>query len=102
MQLIIASAILSFHFVLTVTCRYTDDIPHIESELYAGLVMSTRSHATITVDYSEVVKMKGVTTYVGARDVPGSNFIGVVLDLLQVVFWLLHFVFPFLDCRSWL
>ena len=56
--------------------RYTDDIPHIEGELYAGLVMSTRPHANITVDYSEAVKMEGVTAYVGARDVPGSNLIG--------------------------
>ena len=56
--------------------RYTDDIPHIDGELYAGLVMSTRPHANITVDYSEAVKMEGVAAYVGAPDVPGSNFIG--------------------------
>ena len=58
------------------TYRYTDDIPHIDGELYAGLVMSTRPHANITVDYSEAVKMEGVAAYVGAQDVPGSNFIG--------------------------
>ena len=38
--------------------------------------MSTRPHANITVDYSEAVKMEGVAAYVGAHDVPGSNFIG--------------------------
>ena len=53
--------------------RYTDDIPSIDGELYAGLVMSARPHAKITVDYSEAVKMKGVRAYVGAQDVPGSN-----------------------------
>jgi CO/xanthine dehydrogenase Mo-binding subunit len=57
-------------------CRYTDDIPHIDGELHAGLVMSTRPHANITVDYSEAIKMEGVTAYVGAPDIPGSNFIG--------------------------
>ena len=56
--------------------RYTDDIPHIDGELYAGLVMSTQPHANITVDYSEAVKVEGVVAYVGAQDVPGSNFIG--------------------------
>ena len=56
--------------------RYTDDIPHIDGELYAGLVISTQPHANITVDYSEAVKMEGVAAYVGAPDVPGSNFIG--------------------------
>lgn len=56
--------------------RYTDDIPHIDGELYAGLVMSTRPHANISVDYSEAVKMEGVAAYIGAQDVPGSNYIG--------------------------
>ena len=57
--------------------RYTDDIPHIEGELYAGLVMSTRPHAKIIVDSSEAVKMEGVTAYIGAQDVPGSNLVGM-------------------------
>ena len=63
-------------YAQTLYNRYTDDIPYIDGELYAGLVMSTRPHANITVDYSEAVKMEGVAAYVGAQDVPGSNFIG--------------------------
>ena len=63
-------------------CRYTDDIPYSEGELYAGLVVSARPHAKITVDYSEAVKMEGVTTYVGAQDVPGSNCTGILTLLL--------------------
>ena len=59
-----------------ILCRYTEDIPHVEGELYASLVMSTQPHAKITVDYSEAVKMQGVRAYVGAQDVPGSNLIG--------------------------
>lgn len=62
--------------ITSILYRYTDDIPHIEGELYAALVMSTRPHAKITVDYSEAVKMQGVSAYVGAQDVPGSNLIG--------------------------
>ena len=54
-------------------------MPHFVGELYAGLVMSTRPHAKITVDYSEAVKIKGVVAYVGAQDVPGSNLIGVLV-----------------------
>ena len=62
---------------MLISCRYTDDIPYSEGELYAGLVVSARPHAKITVDYSEAIQMKGVTAYVGAQDVPGSNCIGM-------------------------
>ena len=62
--------------VIYLAYRYNGDTPHIEGELYAGLVMGTRPHARITVDYSEAVKMDGVRAYVGAQDVPGSNVIG--------------------------
>lgn len=58
------------------TYRYLDDIPHIQGELYAGLVLSSHTHANITVDYSEAVKMEGVKGYVGVEDVPGSNITG--------------------------
>ncbi len=30
--------------------RYLDDIPRYERELYAGVVLSTRAHATFTLD----------------------------------------------------
>ena len=48
--------------------RYVDDMPRLEGELYAGLVMSTRAHAKITVDYDEAVKMEGVAGYFGATE----------------------------------
>ena len=32
--------------------KFTDDIPHYENELYAGLVLSERAHATFTLDTS--------------------------------------------------
>ena len=65
-------------FLLSVvdSFRYTDDIPHLEGELYAGLILSTHAHAKITVDYSDAVKMEGMRGYVDVADVPGSNNIG--------------------------
>ena len=56
--------------------RYLDDIPRLEGELYAGLVLSQRSHAHITVDPSPALAMEGVVDYVCASDVPGDNMIG--------------------------
>lgn len=29
---------------------YTDDLPHYDNELYAGLILSTESHARFTID----------------------------------------------------
>lgn len=63
--------------------RYTDDIPHYEGEMYAGLVLSTHAHANITVDFSDAVKMDGVLGYVGVADVPGSNSTGKSLTNLD-------------------
>ena len=54
-----------------------DDIPHIEGELYACLVLSTHAHANITVDFSEAVSIPGVKGYVGVDDVPGDNATGI-------------------------
>ena len=68
-----SSAILCVVFSLL---RYMDDIPRIQGELYAGLVLSSHAHANITVDYSDAVKMEGVKGYVGVEDVPGSNSFG--------------------------
>ncbi|XP_078618398.1 xanthine dehydrogenase/oxidase-like [Branchiostoma floridae x Branchiostoma japonicum] len=61
---------------------YTDDMPHIQGELYLGLVISKKAHAKIvSIDPSEALKMPGVETFVSAEDVPGSNITGpVVMD----------------------
>ena len=61
----------------TCNCRYLDDLPALEGELYAGLVLSRHSHASITVDYSAALAMEGVVDYVGIKDLPGSNMIGM-------------------------
>jgi len=56
--------------------RYLDDIPHIEGELYAALVMSTHAHANISVDASKAVQMEGVRAFICVDDVPGQNDTG--------------------------
>lgn len=60
--------------------HYTDDIPKLEGELYAGLVTSTHAHAKITVDWSPILHLDGVHGYVAVADVPGSNVTGVFAD----------------------
>ena len=39
---------------------YTDDLPHYENELYAGLILSEKAHANFTIDSSaldEIVRV---------------------------------------------
>lgn len=60
--------------------RYTDDIPKMAGELYAGLVLSTHAHANFTVDWSPALSLEGVWGHVTAQDVPGSNKTGMYTD----------------------
>lgn len=62
-------------------CRYLDDLPALEGELYAGLVLSEHAHADITVDPSAALAMDGVVDYVCVEDVPGSNKIGIFIHV---------------------
>jgi len=51
------------------TAQYTDDIPSVEGELYAGLVMSTKAHAQIlSINADKALAMEGVHTFVCAKD----------------------------------
>ncbi|KAI8348586.1 molybdopterin binding aldehyde oxidase/xanthine dehydrogenase [Mortierella sp. GBAus27b] len=61
---------------------FTDDMPGLQNELYAALVLSTRSHAkVVSVDTSAALEHTGVRGYVDHRDVPGLNvFSGGILD----------------------
>lgn len=56
--------------------RYIDDIPHVEGELYGAVVLSTHSHAKITVDASLAEKMDGVRAFISVGDITGSNITG--------------------------
>ena len=43
---------------------YTDDLPHYDNELYAGLILSTESHARFTIDSSPLEGMvNGIINY---------------------------------------
>ncbi|XP_067884000.1 xanthine dehydrogenase/oxidase-like [Heterodontus francisci] len=61
---------------------YCDDLPCFEKELYLALVTSTEAHAKISsIDASEALKVAGVTCFLTAKDVPGSNQTGqIVMD----------------------
>ena len=62
--------------IVLIISRYIDDIPHIEGELCGAVVLSTHSHAKITVDASEAEKMDGVHAFISVSDVTGSNITG--------------------------
>ncbi|XP_031350920.1 xanthine dehydrogenase-like isoform X1 [Photinus pyralis] len=47
---------------------YCDDIPEYKNELHLGLVLSTKAHATFTMDPADALKMKGVHLFLSAKD----------------------------------
>ncbi|XP_072912176.1 xanthine dehydrogenase/oxidase isoform X4 [Hemitrygon akajei] len=56
---------------------YCDDLPVFENELYLALVTSTEAHAQISsIDTSQALKVPGVTCFLTAEDIPGSNVTG--------------------------
>ncbi|XP_051880287.1 xanthine dehydrogenase/oxidase-like [Pristis pectinata] len=56
---------------------YCDDLPRFEKELYLALVTSTEAHAQISsIDTSQALKVPGVTCFLTAKDIPGSNVTG--------------------------
>ncbi|XP_077993141.1 xanthine dehydrogenase/oxidase-like [Glandiceps talaboti] len=57
---------------------YLDDIPPRRDELFLTLVTSTRAHAKLrSVDTDRALSVNGVVGFVSAKDVPGSNFMGI-------------------------
>lgn len=61
--------------------KYTDDIALVRGEVYAALVMSSEPHARIvSVDTSLAEQHPGFGGYWSAKDVPGNNDIG---DIIQ-------------------
>ena len=38
--------------------RYTDDMPRLEGEMYAALILSDRAHAKFVLDASDVEKLE--------------------------------------------
>ncbi|XP_048259665.1 xanthine dehydrogenase/oxidase-like [Haliotis rufescens] len=66
---------------------YVDDLPKVEGELYAALVMSTRAHAKlVSVDPSEALRMRGIIDYVSLKDIPGSTTWGMIVPDEEEIF----------------
>ncbi|XP_071810476.1 xanthine dehydrogenase/oxidase-like isoform X1 [Asterias amurensis] len=66
---------------------YVDDIPHMDDELYLGLVISKKAHANIiSVDATKALAVEGVHAYVDVNDVPGRNRFGPSLLYDDVLF----------------
>lgn len=66
----------------TGNAQYLDDMPRQRGELYAGLVLSSKAHATIRwIDVEEALAVPGVEDIVLHSDVPsdGANVIGPVV-----------------------
>ncbi|XP_042232442.1 xanthine dehydrogenase/oxidase-like [Homarus americanus] len=58
---------------------YVDDLPRLENELHAALVISSRAHAKIlSIDETHALELEGVEAFFCARDLPGEmNVTGV-------------------------
>ena len=54
--------------------KYVDDIPTVQDELSASMVLSNRARSTIlSIDSSEAEKIPGVVAFISAKDLP-SNY----------------------------
>lgn len=59
---------------------YVDDLPPPHGMLVAKVLMSTRPHATFTMDTTAASTVAGVHTILTAKDIPGHNQMGPVLE----------------------
>ena len=70
------------------TATYVDDMRALEGELYMGLVLSTRAHATLVrVDPTAALAMEGVTAWVDHKTVgPARNSFHTAIRKDELVF----------------
>ncbi|CAG8545594.1 29996_t:CDS:10, partial [Gigaspora margarita] len=60
---------------------YIDDIPRIEGELCGAFVTSQKAHAKIlNIDPTQALNIPGVKGFFSAKDVPGKNSWGVIIE----------------------
>jgi xanthine dehydrogenase molybdopterin-binding subunit B len=65
---------------VTGATKYVDDMPLPANAVHACLVTSTKAHARVlSVDTSAAEKCAGYVTYICAKDVIGSNKMGVIV-----------------------
>lgn len=71
----------SAHLHVTGHAEYVDDIPELEGTLHAALGLSTvaRGHIKST-DFSDVLALDGVEAVLTAKDIPGENRFGIIID----------------------
>ena len=69
------------------TATYVDDMRPLEGELYMGMVLSTRAHATLVkVDPSAALALEGVTAWVDHNDVGARNSFHTAIRKDELVF----------------
>ena len=69
------------------TAQYTDDIPPIGGELYAGLVLSKEAHAEIlSIDTKNALAENGVFDWVDCKDLGERNAFSTAIIKDEVVF----------------
>ena len=60
-------------------CRF--NVLEISDELHMSLVVSTKAHAKlISIDPTSALPMQGVVEFISAKDIPGSNKRGAVIQ----------------------
>lgn len=71
----------SAHLHVAGEARYVDDIPELAGTLHAALGLSENAHARIVnMDLSAVLASPGVETVLTAKDIPGKNSCGPILE----------------------
>lgn len=71
----------SAHLHVTGAATFVDDIPQLEGTLHAALLLSEKAHALIQkIELTEVKSSTGVKAVLTARDIPGPNSCGPILD----------------------
>uniref|UniRef100_A0A8D8U4Z5 Xanthine dehydrogenase n=2 Tax=Cacopsylla melanoneura TaxID=428564 RepID=A0A8D8U4Z5_9HEMI len=66
--------------------EYVNDIPRIEGELFAAVLMADRGPAKIkSIDASKALKQPGVHSFITAKDIPGKNIM-VELNEAEKIF----------------
>ena len=60
---------------------FVDDLVELENTLYATLFTAPYAHGKITkLDYSKALELEGIISIITARDIPGNNQIGGIVQ----------------------
>ena len=71
----------SGHLHVTGKADYVDDMPELRGTLYGAVGQSARAHARVkSIDLSAVLSAPGVVAVMTAKDIPGKNDCGPMVD----------------------